>query len=85
MPAILLQLLKMFGTEVLKGLIQEGAKELTERKDNDLNTEGLASIVKVVSDVVVGEDAQPNHDSLGEELGKMVAASAIDEVTSWFD
>lgn len=85
MPAIILQLLKLFGTEVLKGVIQEGAKELTERQDNDMNPEGLATIVKVVGEVIVGEDAQPDHDSLGEELGRMVVNEAVDAVTDWFE
>lgn len=53
MQAILLQILKVVGSRILMGLLQEGIKVLEKRTDNTVDAKDVERVKQIVSNNLV--------------------------------
>ena len=53
MQAILLQILKVVGSQILMGLLQEGVKELEKRTDNTVDKKDVERVKQIASSNLV--------------------------------
>ena len=53
MQAILLKILKVVGSQILMGLLQEGVKELEKRTDNTVDEKDVERVKQIVSNNLV--------------------------------
>lgn len=53
MQAILLKILKVVGSQILMGLLQEGVKELEKRKDNTVDKNDVERVKQIASNNLV--------------------------------
>lgn len=53
MQAILLKILKVVGSQILMGLLQEGVKELEKRTDNTVDKKDVERVKQIASNNLV--------------------------------
>ena len=53
MQAILLKILKVVGSKILMGLLQEGVKELEKRADNTVDKKDVERVKQIASNNLV--------------------------------
>ena len=53
MQAILLKILKVVGSQILMGLLQEGVKELEKRTDNTVDKKDVERVKQIASSNLV--------------------------------